>query len=151
MAMAYAARDPRVRNVLSIAGADHAEFIREYQRNASFAEMMDEVLRSTQAPEGPARFDVEASLRELAAHQDVFGLGENAARLADRSILLVGGWEDTSVTIEQQVLPFYRALKEAGAEDVTFLVYHDDHGFDQVRERMADDIRNWILTRIVRV
>lgn len=147
MSMAYAARDPRVHAVVSLAGTDHAEFVREYQRSASFAEMIDKTLRSTQAPAGPARFDPEASLRELAENQSTFGLRENAARLADRSILLVGGWEDVNTTIEQYMLPLYRALKEAGAEDVTFLVYHDNHGFGQVRERVANDLRGWMLRR----
>ena len=37
MALAYAARDPAVRRVISIAGMDHGELAREMQRNASFA------------------------------------------------------------------------------------------------------------------
>lgn len=43
------------------------------------------------------------------------------------------------------MLPLYRDLQEAGADDVTFLVYHDNHGFARVRERIANDIRNWLL------
>lgn len=146
-AMAYAARDPRVRAVVSLAGTDHGVFIREYQRNASFAEMVSNMLRSTQAPEGPARFDQEAMLGELKENQNTFGLQENAAALSARSILLIGGWEDTNTTVDDYMLPLYRALRKAGAEHVTFLVYHDNHGFGQVRERMADDIRDWILRK----
>lgn len=143
--MAYAARDPRVRAVVSLAGTDHAEFIREYQRNPAFSERVDRILGAAQAPEGPARFEREATLRELAEHQDVFGLRENAARLADRRILLIGGWEDRNVTVDQHMLPLYRALEEAGAEDVTFLVHHDDHGFGEVRERLEHEVRHWLL------
>jgi len=36
MAMAYAARDPSVRRVISVAGNDHGEFARELQHNAAF-------------------------------------------------------------------------------------------------------------------
>lgn len=144
-ALAYAARDPRVRAVISVAGTDHGVFIREYERDESFAGMIATMLRSTQAPEGPVRFDQEATLRELRENQHVFGLQENAAALSDRSILLIGGWEDTNTTVEAHMLPLYRALRKAGTEDVTFLVYHDDHGFGQVRERVADAIREWIL------
>jgi|GEM_PF-176517 len=146
-AITYAARDPRVRAVVSLAGTDHGVFIREYQRNPSFAETVDNLLRSTQAPEGPARFDQEAMLEELRENQDIFGLQENAAALSDRSILLIGGWEDTNTTVDDYMLPLYRALREAGAEDVTFLVYHDNHGFGQVRERVANDIRSWLLQK----
>jgi hypothetical protein len=39
----------------------------------------------------------------------------------------------------------YRALKDAGADKVTFLVYHTDHGFGSVRQRLASDIAEWLL------
>ena len=147
MAMAYAAGDLSVRRVISIAGNDHGEFARELQRNAAFAEGIRRWMRSTRAPEGPARFDFEAGLKELVDHQDVYGLRENATNLADRLILLVGGWEDKQVTIEQFLLPLYRALRGAGAAKVTFLVYHTDHNFSNVnvRQRLASDIAGWLL------
>jgi pimeloyl-ACP methyl ester carboxylesterase len=145
MAMAYAARDPSVRRVISIAGNDHGEFAHEMQRNAAFAEGIRRWLLSTRAPEGPARFDVEAGLKELIDRQDVYGLRENAANLADRSILLIGGWEDEEATVDQFLLPLYRALRGAGAAKVTFLVYHTDHDFSNVRQRLASDIAGWLL------
>ncbi len=40
--------------------------------------------------------------------------------------------------------PATTLLKRAGAPDVTFLVYHDDHAFRQVRERLATDIQSWL-------
>lgn len=146
--MAYAARDPRVRAIISLAGTDHGQLIRDYQSDASFAEMVDGALSSAQAPKGPARFDPDATMRELADNQSVFGLRENAARLADRAILLVGGWEDINVTVDRSMLPLYRALGQKGAENVTFLVYHDNHGFGQVREQLATDVRKWVLRAI---
>jgi pimeloyl-ACP methyl ester carboxylesterase len=144
MAMAYAARDSSVRRVISIAGNDHGAFVRELQRSAAFAKGIRHMLLSTRAPEGPARFDLEAGLKELAEHQDVYGLKENAANLADRAILLLGGWEDEQATVELILLPLYRALKSAGAAKVTFLVYHTDHDFSNVRERLVSDIRDWL-------
>lgn len=149
MSLAYAATDSQARRLISIAGNDHAEFIREYQRNESFAETISDMLRRSQAPEGPIRFDsVGAGLRELAEGQEVYGLRENADRLSERSILLVGGWEDTAVTVDRILLPFYRALEQHGAGDITFLVYHDDHGFGRVRDKLAADIAEWIQERV---
>ena len=145
MAMVYAARDTSVRRVISIAGNDFGEFARELQRSAAFAEGIRRVLLSTLEPEGPARFDMEAGLKEFVDRQDVYGLRENAANLADRSILLIGGWEDEQITIEQFILPLYRALRGAGAAKVTFLVYHTDHDFSNVRQRLASDIAGWLL------
>jgi pimeloyl-ACP methyl ester carboxylesterase len=145
IAMVYAARDPSVCRVISIAGADFGEIARETQRNAAFAEEFRRVNLSTCRPEGPAQFDFDAGLKEWVDHQDVYGLRENAANLADRSILLLGGWEDEQVTIDQFLLPLYRALKGADAAKVTFLVYHTDHEFSNVRPRLASDIADWLL------
>jgi len=145
IAMIYAARDPSVRRVISIAGADFGEIARETQRNAAFAEEFRRANLSTRRPEGPAQFDFDAGLKEWVDHQDVYGLRENAANLADRSILLIGGWEDEQVTIDQFLLPLYRALRSAGAAKVTFLVYHTDHEFINVRQRLASDIADWLL------
>jgi pimeloyl-ACP methyl ester carboxylesterase len=145
LAMAYAARDPSIRGVISCAGNDFGEFARELQRKAIRIEGLRRWVLSTRAPEGPARFDPEACDQELIDHPDIFGLRENADKLADRSILLFGGWEDQGPTIDQYQLPLYRALKSAGAEKVTFIVYHTDHSFGNVRQRLAADIVEWIL------
>jgi pimeloyl-ACP methyl ester carboxylesterase len=143
--MVYTARDPSVRRVISIAGADFGEIARETQRNAAFAEEFRRANLSTRRPEGPAQFDFDAGLKEWVDHQDVYGLRENAANLADRSILLFGGWEDEQVTIDQFLLPLYRTLRHAGAARVTFLVYHTDHNFGNMHERLASDIAEWLL------
>jgi len=144
MALAYAARDPSVKRVFSAAGTDHGQFIRQYRADPEFAAMVDELLASSAAPAGPIRFDVASTMQELAEGQAVYGLVENAAKLADRSILLFGGWEDENVTIDHSLLPLYRALRAAGAGDVTFKVYHTDHSFGGVREDLHVDLIRWI-------
>jgi dipeptidyl aminopeptidase/acylaminoacyl peptidase len=148
LAMVYATRDPSIQRVISIAGNDFGEFVRQVQHDAVFATGMRAWLFSTRAPEGPAHFDPEAGLQELIGHPDIFGLRENAGKLADRSILMFGGWEDEGPTIENYQLPFYRALKAAGAEKVTFIVYHTDHSFSNVYERLATDITEWIHRQV---
>jgi dienelactone hydrolase len=148
MSLAYAATNPQAQRLISIAGNDHGEFIREFQRNEQMAEMIRDMLRSTTAPEGPVRSDLEATIQELVEGEETYGLRENAHRLSDRSILLIGGWGDTGVIVDRVLLPLYRALEEHGAEDVTFLVYHDDHGFGEVRDELASDIATWINERV---
>jgi pimeloyl-ACP methyl ester carboxylesterase len=144
MSLAYAARDSAVRCVFSVAGTDHGQFIREYQSDPDFAIRLRQVLVSSAAPKGPIRFDVDGTLRELAEGQGTYGLLENVDRLADRRILFVGGWEDENVTVDRTLLPLYRALRKAGAQDVTFDVYHADHSFKAVRSRLHADLLDWV-------
>jgi pimeloyl-ACP methyl ester carboxylesterase len=142
--LAYAAQDTTVRRIFSVAGTDHGILIRKYLSNEKFAGRIDKLLASTKAPEGTIRFDVKESLNELAEGQEIYGLIENAVKLADRSIIIFGGWEDTNTTIDDYLLPDYRAFKAAGAEDVTFKTYHDNHGFGSVRKELYTDLISWI-------
>jgi pimeloyl-ACP methyl ester carboxylesterase len=144
MAMAFAAREPSVRRVVSIAGADFGEVGRLLQSNPTFNRTIRDSLWSTRAPEGPARFDVEAIIQEVIDHPDVYGLRENAVNLANREILLFGGWEDEEAPIELFPLPLYRSLKKAGAANVTFIVYHTDHSFSNMRQKLATDTAEWL-------
>jgi dienelactone hydrolase len=145
LAIAYTAQDASVRRLVSFAGNDFGEFARQIQSNPAMAEGIRQWLLTTRAPDGPARFDVDAGLQELADHPEVFGARENAQKLADRSILLLGGWEDTGPNVDQYQLPLYRALKSAGAARLTFIVYHTDHSFGNVRQRLAADTADWLL------
>lgn len=144
ISLAYAAQDTTVSRIFSVAGTDHGIIIRMYQSDDTLAGIIDRILASTVAPEGPIRFDVEGTLTELKEGQEVYGIIENAENLADRSILIFGGWEDRNTTIDDFLLPNYRALKAAGAKDITFKTYHDNHGFGSVREELYSDLISWI-------
>jgi len=144
MALTYAANHPEITKVFSIAGNDHGEFAREYRRNAAMAEMIDAWFEELEAPSGPVRFDGKAAVKDLLDNADLYDLRKSAPLLANRSILLVGGWDDEQVTIENYLLPLYRALKKEGASDLRFVVYNTDHSFENVSEELAEEVVRWI-------
>lgn len=147
MALAYASADPSVKWIFSIAGTDHARLIRQYQEDEQFAELLEEILAGTAAPDGPIRFDVSGALQELKENQHVLGLKENATNLAGRDILLIGGWEDENVTIEGYLLPLYRELKRNDDGEVIFKVFHDNHEFADARKEISDAVLDWIISK----
>ena len=63
-----------------------------------------------------------------------------------KDILLIGGWDDNSGSIENNVLPVYRALKKANAQDVKIVAFQDNHAFRGVRTELANVIIEWIQT-----
>jgi pimeloyl-ACP methyl ester carboxylesterase len=143
MVMVYAAKSNRVRRLISISGADAGEVADAMLNNPAMATSYRKLL--TTPGTFPVRVaDFDAALGDLRDSGNVYVLLQTAPKVADRSILLIGGWEDNNVTIDQTVLPYYRALKKAGARDVTFLVYHTDHTFASVNQRLASDIRDWL-------
>jgi pimeloyl-ACP methyl ester carboxylesterase len=144
MALAYAANHPEIKRIFSMAGTDHGEFAREYERNPAMAEMIDAMFKELESPAGPVRFTGKAVIEELVQNPAPYDLRSNAAALADRDILLIGGWDDPNVTIEHNVLPFYRALVEANAREVQIAAFQDNHAFERSREELAAIVIRWV-------
>ncbi len=151
MAMVYAARHPDVRRLISIAGYDCGEMVGGLLAAPDAASARRLIPDYMQIGGGPSTggppvriLDFDTAFEGVRRSGNVYNLRDTAPGLVDCSILLIGGWEDTVVTVDQTVLPFYRALKKAGAKDVTFLVYHSGHQFGQVGQRLASDIQHWL-------
>jgi dipeptidyl aminopeptidase/acylaminoacyl peptidase len=149
MALTYAANNPKITNVFSIAGNDHGEFFREYTRNPEMKKMIDEMFDNLRANTEIVRFGPGGAVKEFAEMKIIelnptYDLRKCAPLLFDKNILLIGGWEDVNVSIENILLPLYRALKKEKAENVRFIVYHTNHSFSNVRDKLAEDIIEWI-------
>ncbi len=151
MALVYAAVHPEVTTVFSIAGNDFGEFLREYARNDEMKKMIDQMFLNLTAPKGPARFETGALPHEMVKDgvikiDSIFDIKKNAASLAEKDILLIGGWNDVQTTIELIVLPIYRALQNENANRVKMLAFQDDHYFKNTREELAKTLIDWIKT-----
>jgi pimeloyl-ACP methyl ester carboxylesterase len=144
IACAYAARNPEIKVIFSIAGDDYGEFAREYERNPAYASMIDAGFKELEYPTGPIRYDGQEAIKELIQDPKPYDQRENAAYLADREILLIGGWDDKNVTIEHKILPFYRVLKEAKAERVQIVAFQDDHYFGESRHKIIQLLVSWV-------
>lgn len=147
MAMSYAAAHSEIRAVFSVAGTDHGEFMREYQRDAGYRQMIDAIFDEMAQPGSPWRLAPGATPQEtLAAGSsvDAYDLRKNAPGLRDRRVLLIGSWDDVNVKIESHMLPLYRSLVGAGADQVSVLAFNDDHSFSRVRFELADAIIAWM-------
>jgi len=147
MALTYASRHPEIQRVISIAGTDHGEFAREYLRNPQMAQSMDSLFDKLKTPDGPINFEGRGLLKKLAANPTPVDLRLSANDLAARDILLVGGWDDAQITIDQFLLPLYRALKKAGANKIRFFALHADHSFRNVREELATELVRWMQSK----
>ncbi len=144
LAMAYAVRDSTVGGVVSVAGNDLGEFARRIRSSSAAEARLRQSLNRIGAP------DPELIIREILDGEATYGHTENALRLAQRAVLLIGGWDDTTAPMETVVLPFYRALQAQTGSDVTIIAYQDGHSFRDSREEMASDIEAWLARRFVR-
>jgi dipeptidyl aminopeptidase/acylaminoacyl peptidase len=111
--------------------------------------MIDDMFEELTYPSGPVRFAIGGTAKEIAEMKIIelnptYDLRKSAPLLANKNILLIGGWEDVNVSIDHLLLPFYRALKKEKVENVRFIVYHTTHSFSNVRDKLAEDIIEWI-------
>lgn len=149
MALTYAAGHPEVTAVFSVAGTDYGEFMREYLRDADYRNLIDGIFDEMAAPDSPWRLGPDATPREIAErHLDIdpHDLRLAAPSLADRHLLLIGGWDDVNVKVDNHLLPLYRALRSEGARQVSIRTFQDSHGFEKVRYELANAILRWMDT-----
>jgi dienelactone hydrolase len=144
IAMTYAANNPQIKHVFSVGAPDHAQLAREYLNDPEIAEGFDASFAEMEAPKGPVRGGVE-TLHDMVKNPDMHDLRKLAPNFKGKKMLIIGGWEDSGATVDNHLLPFYRALKKAGVEDVKFIVYHANHSFRTVLKQLSADILEWIL------
>ena len=144
LAMAYAIRDSTVAGVVPVAGNDLGEFARRLRSSPVAVAGLRQNLKRMGAA------DPDLIIREIMNGEAAYGHTENAPRLANRPILLIGGWDDTTAPIETVVLPFYRALKRQPESEVAMIAYQDGHAFPNSREEIASEIQAWLARRFPR-
>jgi len=152
MALTYAANHPEIKEVFSISGNDHGAAVRQYQQDPERKKLLDDIFDELKSRKDIVRFGPGGTVKEIAEMKIVesnptYDLQYCAPLLTDKNILLIGGWEDVNVTIEDRLLPLYRALKNEKIDNVTFIVYHTDHSFSNVRDELANTIYTWIVNK----
>jgi dipeptidyl aminopeptidase/acylaminoacyl peptidase len=138
-----AANNPQIKYVFGVGFLDFSQISKMLANDPQQAEEWFESAAKREAPEGPVRGGVEA-LRYWIKNPDMGDLKKLAPRFKGKKLLLIDGWEDPGPGAENHLVPFYRALKKAGVEDVKILMYHADHSFRNVRKQLAGDILKWI-------
>jgi pimeloyl-ACP methyl ester carboxylesterase len=143
LVMVYAGTHPSApRRIIGVAPADVGQAVDDLLNNPATQASMRSLLTTPGA--FPVRItDIQGTIAQIKADGNRYWLKDAAPKLTERSILLIGGWDDPTVTMEA-ILPFYRALKRGGAPDVTFLSYHDGHQFAIAKQHVATDIANWL-------
>lgn len=149
MAMTYAANHIEIREVFSIAGNDHGAFMKEYKRNPEMQKEIDKMFEELKAQPGTVRFGPGGTAKGIAEMKIIelnptFDLRNCAPLLVQKSILLVAGWDDNNASVENIVLPLYRALNKEKAQNVRIIAFQDDHSFRNSREELAQTIIEWI-------
>jgi esterase/lipase len=149
MALTYAANHPEIEEVFSIAGNDHGAFMKEYNRNPEMQKEIDQMFDELKAETEIVRFGPGGTVKEIAEMNIIelnptYDLRYCSPLLVQKRILLIAGWDDHGVSIENIVLPLYRELKKDKAENIKIIAFQDNHSFKNSRDELARMIIEWI-------
>lgn len=151
MALTYAANHPEIKEIFSIAGNDHGAAVREYESNPERRKLLDEIFDELKFRPEVVRFGPRGTPREMAEMKIIesnptYDLQYCAPFLAPKRILLIAGWDDYNVSVENRILPLYRALKNENAQNVKITAVQDDHSFKNSRTELAHIIIDWLIS-----
>jgi uncharacterized protein len=151
MALTYVANHPEIKEIFSIAGNDHGAAIREYESNPERRKLLDEIFDELKSRTEVVRFGPGGTPEELAEMKIIesnptYDLQYCAPLLATKRTLLIAGWDDPDVSVENRVLPLYRALKNENAKNVKITAVQDDHSFKNSRTEVARIVIDWLIS-----
>jgi dipeptidyl aminopeptidase/acylaminoacyl peptidase len=149
MALTYSIKHLEIKTVFSIAGVDWGEYYLEYIRNPEFKKTTDGNMAKMASMTEQVRFEKGAMPDEITkdgiVHLDsAYFLQKSSQTLALKDILIICGWDDPMATIDQYILPLYRALKKEKAQNVQITAFQDGHYFSKSRAELAMVIIKWI-------
>ena len=145
IALTEAIYNPGIKRIISIGGADESVFGNKMLSDSGFRSMFEDMLRTTEYPEGPVKVDIDSLNEHWLSNLDKFDQVKHAKSLTDRDILFIIGWNDVNVIPEEHMLPLFRKLQSLGAENIRIESFMTDHSFRTVREEMTHIIFKWII------
>ena len=135
---------PQVHKVAYIGGAHLCGIANQAAQDSRFKEFFLSLLQDDINTSGTRSPGAEACLLELQEKADDYDPVANVDKLVTRDILIIGGWRDQQATIEDHILPIFRALQRNGAKNVGIEIYDSDHSFENVRVTLALRVIDWI-------
>ena len=95
---------------------------------------------------GPINGDARRMVSEMVESAEAYDLRSRAQALATRPLLLVAGQRDEALPKAAHHDQVYAALRAAGTEQLTELVFDDDHSFSANRIELARRLVDWQRT-----
>ncbi|MEY8019310.1 alpha/beta hydrolase family protein [Muriicola sp. SD30] len=145
MSMIQAVNDPSIKRVISISGGDLGIFAQQLDASQDLQIAYSGYFREIEKPDGPVDFEFEVPIKELLLNREHFDIYNQSAKLADVDILMVGGLDDSTVSMEDHILPLYRQLKKNKSQNIRCLIYQTNHSYKNVSGQLMHDLYDWIM------
>lgn len=145
MALLGSVLDQSIKKVITIAAGNLSIFADKLEEDPDarkhFEQMVDKMLSNPAMARGTSGKEY---VKSLLVNRDKYDLKQYSEELAEKELLLIGGWLDNTKKIEDELLPLYRELLAKGAENVKINAFDSDHSFANQEEALSKAILNWL-------
>ncbi|MEH6807618.1 MAG: alpha/beta fold hydrolase [Hyphomonas oceanitis] len=83
------------------------------------------------------------AIAEVKANREAFDTRLLAPKLAGKSVLIIGGDQDTSVPVDSVIEPLVAAYEAEPGIDLTAVILSGDHSFSWSRQELIDEVIEW--------
>jgi dipeptidyl aminopeptidase/acylaminoacyl peptidase len=144
LALMTASRDPALRCVAAMAAWNLGWVADRFAGHPEEAKGLRDYVAWSAKAGGPMRLDTDAVMESMAANATDWNYLSHAAALKNRPLLLVAATRDSPDEGVAQHEQMAQAIQAAGGQQVTSLVYEDDHPFSSNRLALGEALVEWL-------
>jgi uncharacterized protein len=151
LTLSAAVHNSEIRKIIAVVGGnDLSIYLQKMKSDPGFRKALVKRIAAARPPNGPIRGDsvyIQNYFDRIMSNYEYFDLIKNAEKLKNRDILFITGWLDTTVPMEEFIVPTYRHLKNLNPETVSIKAFETEHTFANKREELANSISEWIKSK----
>ena len=151
LALSAAVHNSEIRKLIAVVGGnDLSTYLQKMKRDPGFRKDLEKRISSAGMPNGPIKGDsayIHNYFDQIMSNYEYFDLIKNAEKLKNKEIFFITGWLDTTVPMEEFIIPTYRHLKNLNPEFVSIKAFETDHNFTNKRDDLANSISEWIRSK----
>lgn len=151
LALSAAVHNSEIRKLIAVVGGnDLSIYLQKMKRDPAFRTALEKRIAAAGIPNGPIKGDsgyIHNYFGQIMSNYEYFDLIINAEKLKNKEILFITASLDTTVPMEEFIIPTYRHLKNMYQESVSIKAFETDHNFTNKREDLANSITEWINSK----
>lgn len=151
LALSAAVHNSEIRKLIAIVGGnDLSIYLQKMKRDPVFRIALEKRIAAAGMPNGPIKGDstyIHNYFDKIISNYEYFDLIKNAEKLKNKEIFFITGWLDTTVPMEEFIIPTYRHLKNMNPEFVSIKAFETDHKFTNKRDELVNSITEWIKSK----
>ena len=146
MAVLGSLYDSSITKVISIAGGDLGVLGNQILEDPEFAkghqQFLDWAISDSTVSRGLGGKKTHEIYGKIIIED--FNLKDYCDQLSQKNILLIGGWNDDAIKVEDHMLPLYRCLQQFDPERLNIKAFETDHSFRSVNLELKQKVLEWI-------